>query len=433
MLAFSLICFSVTALLGLEILVRKSDFFSPGRLFVLAHSISLGVAFLAFHRAMTPFQPLTSIIYFGGNAAFLLGLLAVKLSVAQGAAAPRRAIEWKRYRWDIHLVVAFALLLFTVVGLGGALLEAGGFPLLAENKIKVLSRFMKAPGYFLFAFSYSGIVMALFFMYLVRPRTGPVWRNPVFWAVVLAFLVFSLALSRVALLFFVFFALVFYHQGVRRLSLPKLIGVFSLCFLLVLVTGYFKAKEIERETSIDIEKIAAVAFMTPYLYLANNFWNLDYALNPLMHGERHPTTYGFTSIEGFLDAPFVGFGGHLRRDTQIDNQFNERATKVRGLNTVTYHWTLYKDFGIAGVLFGSFLIGMFLGVLYHRVQQVPSLLNLAAYSYLAFFTANSVFGMFTESPTYAYGFFLVCATCYVCQVMAKGPATTPETGLADGL
>jgi oligosaccharide repeat unit polymerase len=154
--------------------------------------------------------------------------------------------------------------------------------------------------------------------------------------------------------------------------------------------------------------------------VANNFWNLDYALNRHLQKEAHPTTYGFSSVQGFLDmTPSLGgmLGGQIRSDTQMDSQFNKSSAKLRGWNTVMYQWTLYKDFGLAGVFVGPFLIGIALGFLYMAVRRRPSPLNLAAYSFLAFFIYNSIFGFFSESPTYASGFAYVCVCCFLSQTI----------------
>jgi len=123
---------------------------------------------------------------------------------------------------------------------------------------------------------------------------------------------------------------------------------------------------------------------------------------------------------------FPGSGGNLaesiEKNEHFDGQFNEQAIKIKGWNTVSYQWSFYKDFGVIGVFLGSFLIGMLLHMLYLKICRQPTMLTLSAYSYSAFFVADSCFGSFFESPIYVYGFLYVCACCYFSQIVLPGTA-----------
>src|SRR5690606_22367137 len=131
-----------------------------------------------------------------------------------------------------------------------------------------------------------------------------------------------------------------------------------------------------------------------YLYIANNFWNLDYALNPPETREIQPTTYGYAIGQGFLSAFYLPGGtlaAQMIHETKIDDQFNRRSSKLKGWNTIPYHWPLYKDFGMFGVFAGSFLIGFGMSTLYLEMRRRPTMLKLGMYCYLAYWIVNSYF------------------------------------------
>ena len=196
----------------------------------------------------------------------------------------------------------------------------------------------------------------------------------------------------------------------------------------VLVTGYLKTQEISRNYKVDRAEVAKVAFKIPYLYFANNFWNLDYALNTENYEERHPTTYGFVTVSGILDYIYLP-GGYVGREVRasggFDDQYNKTIVKSRGLNTVSYQWSVYRDFGVMGVFAVPFLIGMLLSFLYKRAERMPTMLNVAAYSHLVYFIALSMFGYFPESSLYVYALFYVCACCYLSSRLSPVPRWRP--------
>lgn len=422
MLTVSITAFGVAAALLLECILRQSDFFSPSRLYIFFQCIAIGVAFLALNAAMTPFQPFTTIVYLGSSACFLAGTLTARLlNGLSKKNLPLRALDLKRYNWKLHLLFSSALFAFFVSGMCIAYLGAGEFPLFAKDKINAIEKFFQVRWYSSVALSYGGVTMCLFFMAIFRPQERAKFFNFAFWMTAVSVLIFSLALSRSGLMFFAAFGVVFYNEAIRRISIAKIFLLFVLFSMVILVTGYLKINAFKEENKVKIKtsQIISTALGLPYLYLANNYWNLDYALNPENYQERHPTTYGYTILSGFLSFVIQPGGGtlgqQLEENGDFETVFHEKSIKIKGLNTIGYQWDLYKDFGVFGTFVVTFLIGLALGILYLKMRSSPTLLNTAVYSYLTFFIADSCFGLFFEAPVYVYGLFYVAICCYLCE------------------
>ena len=430
MIIVSIVAFALASLILLESFLRKSDFFSPIRTYFFFHSLSLGVAFLALDPRMTPFKPLTSLVYFGSAACFLMGAWSARLLAPKGDGIVRR-VDFSRYNWRMHLGWATFIFVVFVAGMTVAYLGTGQFPMLAEEKGRAIKAFFDYKFSASVALSFGGVAMTLFFIYAFRPRKGSRLWNPGILMAAATLAIFMLALSRSGIVVFGCFAVVFYHYAFRRLSIPKLGLLFAVFASFIIITGYMKTSDIRKTYQIEFSDVLALAMRIPYLYIANNYWNLDHALNPPAHMERHPTTYGFTTTSGLLglmSLPGGNLAAGIRENTQIDDQFHERSIKSRGWNTVGYQWDLYKDFGLPGTLLGPFLIGLFFGFLYLRVTRTPTVLNVATYSFLFFFLAGSVFGFLPENSIYVYGTIYVALCCYLAhRTYPAGPGITTST------
>lgn len=431
MILVSIYAFGLALAIYLECLLRKKDLFSPERLYLFFHAIAFGVAFLALDKAMTPFRTFTSLIYFGSAVSFVLGVWAAKL-LARGEVTSAKP-DFSGYNWTVHLVFTYVLFFIFVAGMLTARAGIGGFPVFMENQGRAIKLFF---GYFhpaSVALSYGGIVALMFFISIFRPRKGSILRVPEFWMTIGTTVFYFFALSRNGIVFFLFAGLFFFHYAIRKLSILKLSFFFSLFALLVIITGYQKAFSIQERYGLKREKVLEYAFMVPYLYFANNYWNLDYALNPDNHRPGHGHTYGFVAVSGILDFIYLpgGFlGWDIRESYGWDNQFNQTSSKVRGLNSVSYQWALYKDFGIPGALGGPFVLGGLLGWLYAMVRRRPTLTNIATYSFLGYFVALSMFSFYLESSIYVYGLFYLTGSLWLARRLAQKHPDDGEKALS---
>lgn len=406
-----------------ETLIRKTDFFSPVRLYLFFHSLTLGIAFLSLHKAMTPFHPFTWLVYLGSGfsyvcGAWIVGLIGSTYYSTQNNQVP--TIPISSYNWRFHFLFAFLLAAVFSLGMAVASFGIGSVPLFAKDKGVAIRDFFTVNWFASVALSYGGVVMALFFMAIFRSGARRKLGDLAFWMTSIVLIIYSLALSRSGLIFFAFFALIYFHQAVKRISILRLVLLFSIFLSLFAVSAYVKLSNYQKHSEFGSSgaKTLGLAMKFPYIYVANNFWNLDFALNPENFQERHPTTYGFSTISGVLDMmllPGGGIGPGIRQVGGYDDQFHSQSIKVKGLNTMGYQWGLYKDFGVLGAFAAPFVFGIFFGTLYFRMKKRKSILSFATYSYLSYFVGFSWFLAFWESMIYVYGFFYVVFCCWLAQ------------------
>jgi oligosaccharide repeat unit polymerase len=429
----SAVCFLVFFAVVADTVLRKRDMLSPFRIYLCFHSLTYGIACLGLHRAMTPFSGTTLVVYFGSGLAFLIG---TQLPAwADGATGPRirargRIEPGKRnagildadtYDWNLHFLFAAALTAIYFLGILIAAKGIGGMPVFMDNVHDAIYDFMTYNMISGLCISACGLAMGMLFMSAVSGRHRFLGLNVSWYLLAAVAGVHSLTLSRSSFIFFIFFALVYYNYAVRRLHFVKLSVFMLLAFGAFAGIAYVKTQDmIEKyrlkESGIKTDDLAKLALAMPYLYVANNFWNLDYGIKEENHQVRHGTTYGVTTASGFLDGIYLGgfLGGELRQSYGWEDIYHKQTQKVVGLNTVGYQWGLYKDFGVAGALILPFLAGIALGLLHYRMEQVPAIPIIAAYSYMAYVIGFSWFLAFWESPVYVYPFLYLVIACWWC-------------------
>jgi oligosaccharide repeat unit polymerase len=414
----------------LESMIRKADFFSPFRIYLFFHSFTFGIASLALAKAMTPFQPLTNWVYFGSGICYLAGTLCVSavtsaLHAEQGsvAAAPAPAIDKADYNWRWHFLFSLAIFVFFLSGMLIAFHAVGSFPLLAKNKLKVMQDFLGYHWTSSIPINFASLSMGMFFMGAVLK--AHIWKgwNLSKWMLFGTVGIFMLTMSRSSLIFFAFFAIVFYNAAVKRISILRLGGLFVILFSVFLIIAYFKLDDISKQNQMlkqTSDKAAKALLMIPYAYVANNFWNLDYGLNPGNFQDRHTDTRGFTTVSGFFDMIYTGsfWGQDFRKSTGYEDIFHQHTQKIKDLNTVTYQWGLYKDFGMIGVMILPFAFGILFSILYWKMRIAPNVLNTGLYAYLSYFVGFSWFLAFWESQIYFWGLVYFLSALVFCKFIS---------------
>ena len=184
---------------------------------------------------------------------------------------------------------------------------------------------------------------------------------------------------------------------------------------MVIFIGAFIAIALARDqyNSSSIQNLAIDKVIElPYIYVANNFWNLDYALNPQTSVAGHPPTYGLDHF--FAQVPFIS--GSLRKAFGWDDMLNNSITKLPGYNSVSYLWDIYKDFGGIGVAFVPFFWGILITWLYMRLRINLKMRYLLLYAF-AIVMVGSWWSNILYKISFIYGFLILAifAITELCQ------------------
>ena len=158
----------------------------------------------------------------------------------------------------------------------------------------------------------------------------------------------------------------------------------------------------------------------PYKYLANNYWNLDYAFNRLSDIPEHEWTYGIDAFYGVTHLMHIGDG--IQQSFGWDTPFNESVVKYTGLNTILYLWDAYKDFGLPGIFLLPFFFGVLFTYCYHKmaVAKNPFMLLLTATFMMWIILWNFTTG-YKQSMYWVWMFFFF----FVCTVSSGKRSILP--------
>ncbi len=141
-------------------------------------------------------------------------------------------------------------------------------------------------------------------------------------------------------------------------------------------------------------------FTGPYMYVVMNLENTAHGVEELKNHAYGANTFDFIYAILQVKRPIAEY---LNLD-----KYHYMATSL--FNTFTYHWYLYWDFGLAGVLFGSVVWGYITGGLYYRMRIKPTFVRINMFSLTLFTVFLSFFTFLPMMLTSVYHFILLYIT-----------------------
>jgi len=409
------IAFTIAFLCLFEASLFKKDFFSPVRVYVFTQTITLGVAYLKLYPLMTDLKILTWAVFLGGMLSFVLGCYAMKLVFSanvKSLTSNNKFAYFENYRWNWHIFFAFLLFLTTLLPVKRFMDFTGGFPLFSSKLALLASQKLDSiGGWLIYPMMYSFFVIALFGVASFS-SVNPHKRLRYFsrFMVIMQSLVLVLFFPSRGLIFMSIMFLVITWTHLKKTISSKIL-LFGIVFLLGIFVAIAYARDQYGSGSIQnftLDKVIKI----PYYYVANNYWNLDYALNPELPSVEHSTTYG---LDHFL-APMPFIGSSLRKSFGWDNAFNNSITKEHGYNSVNYLWEVYKDFGGVGVGFIPFIWGIITTWLYMRLKNNLQLRILLLYAFAMIMISLWSFNIvYKSNPVYGFCILVIFGITEFCQ------------------
>lgn len=373
-------------------ILRGRDLLSPVRIYVSIYSLLLALYSLELSRLQTPWSQTTSMLFWGANFLYLAGAFLVHMTarisfpdwrfdfgaIKAGLFADARTVDWEWF-YKVFKVCSWVF----VASFAGSAFITGVIPVLADHPDKARMVFFSASlltnyGIFFGPLALMLSVELLLFAGLRRER-----RIKVIAVAVVLFLLYMTIITRYDIFRFFLFAIVFYHYGKKNLGFGHLAlgflalaAIFMVGFLVRVNTDSIEA--FNEIIKIKLPKHLAWA-SNFYSYLANDFWNLDYAIRKFEDGnDYYPRQWGFGMFRGLLNT--LHLEGPLIQMFGFDSIMNESIEKVKGLNTIVYVWSFYKDFGIFGVYFLTLAGSLAFNLYYANTMLKPSLLRLALWA-----------------------------------------------------
>lgn len=375
--------------------LRGCDLLSPSRIYICVYSILLSVYHLHLSRLQTPWSPTSTLLFCGASGMFLVGGFWIwmtgkirfpswTLDFARVRAALSIDSAGMDWRWFYRVWVWSAGLYLVCYAISAYII--GGLPVFMHDPDVARLHFFGATtltnyGIFLGPTSMMLGVELIWFGNMPEKE-----RWLVRLVQLIVFLSYMAIVTRYDLFRFLIFSAILYHYGKRRLGVGLILGCVVLVMSLFLVGMLIRVNMDLVESFNEVIKVKMpkqLAWASNiYAYIANDFWNFDYAIKKYVDGDQHyGLQYGVSLFRALLFNLRLEYA--LVSSYGFDTLFNESATKVHGLNTVIYVWHFYKDFGYAGVFVLPFLAGLFLWKFYLNSMIAPTLFRLSMWGLLA--------------------------------------------------
>lgn len=409
-------CFGITALYLASVIIRKKDIFNPITLVISLNFFTLGIAHTAIDPHWNGLQPITWAVILISSLTLFVGGQLVEVYTQSGRHDTQMNLSHlsstlNNYSWTRHFRIGLALFFIMLLGFSYIYVKSGGIPIFHPEK-NLMTRSGSIDFGFFAPFVLRGPEVFLVFLLATYKKINPhlLMRR---WAIVMAIITLILSLcffqSRMNVLTCIVFITYLHHNFKRQLGLRHfviILAFFSSIFVFIAILRN------QMEMGEHLFKTTE-ALKLPYQYIANNWWNLDYGLNPEPGQTVAPFKYGWGFIEGisffFPDAIAMGVAFNW------DTIFNESVVKVTGLNTVTWHWSVYNEFGYFGIIVFPLFFGIFIQYFYQYLKQKPTLIKVGIYSYLSIFLMLSWFEEFYQNALYIYWVLTIVITIKLAQ------------------
>ena len=394
---------------------RKLDFFSPATIYIFFQCLTLAFAYLRLDHAMTPFHAKTWFVWLGALLSFSSACLLFEWGPPK-ANLCGTARETAVYNWKVHFVFSCLILFAYLVGIFGILKIVGNLILFSGNASYWASRKVDY-GLYAQLFSSAPLVILLFGVSMFRSINPVRWIRWISRIVVPAVCVLSVCAypSRTTFFMCIGFVVILFNFLCRRISV---ILIASLMVLGIVAFVFVASARSQYGGDSSIKSMTMDAAMTmPYRYVANNYWNLDYAVNPPPDREIHPFTYGIDFFSGMLD--YFRIAIPLKNSFGWDGIYNESVQKIPGYNTTGYLWEVYKDFGLPGCFVVPFLVGLGMSVLFASLKRRKDPQKVMFYVFFIYFVGFWFFiAGYKQGIFWAWG-IIVWVVSAICKLPAK--------------
>ena len=361
----------------------KKDFFSPLNVYCFTQCITLAISYFQLDRAMSDFHLYTWGVWLLGMLSFAGGCIVARLCAKSKSLSVQvhPAVCPRQYNWVYHLLLSFVVFLVFLVGVYGILHKVGTLIIFTPNPAKWMTKYIDY-GYFSLLFNSGPLCVLLFGVASFKKFNNVAWVRHVAFVMVFVTIIINLMAypNRTSLFFNVGFFLIFVNYLYKRISPIVIASLLVLAIVAFISIGSLR----DQYGGGSVEgKALDVVIELPYKYLANNYWNLDYVLNPPNDRVIHPHTYGIDFFSGIFE--YARLSRSFKTSFRWDDAFNDRIQKVTGFNTVNYLWEVYKDFHLLGVVLLPFLCGLGLTVLHLRLCRPFTPRQILMYTYFIYF------------------------------------------------
>lgn len=379
----------------LAALAFRQDIFAPARIYLIIYSLLLAINSLNLSTIQVPWCAATHIFFWGASVMFLAG--ASLIGLAGKSKFPTWKLDFPKVRsalkadagsldWNWFSKVLIASTAIFVVSYIVSFIKTGEIPAFSSTPDDARLAFSSAT-FLTYYGLYFGPISLMLSAELIMFGSHKGWRlKGHYLAFGIVLLLYLTIITRFDIFRFLIFLVILYHYGRNNLKLWHLVTV-----LLAILIVFFSASLIRLNgdaigalnESIKVKLPRNIAWASGfYAYLANDFWNMNYAFERFTDGNHiYPHSLGLGMMRA-LTFFTLRIEPGLIETFGYDTVMNTMAERVQGLNTVVYVWHIWKDFGPVGVFIVPLVGGILLGKFYLNSLLKPTLFRISMWGCL---------------------------------------------------
>jgi oligosaccharide repeat unit polymerase len=403
----SITFFSIAFIIFLSCMNRKSDKFSPIRVFTLIWSIAIGMTDLKFSSFQHEWSLYSWLMLLLGPLSFLLGVFAIDVIRIKSSALAISLIRVKfkmMYINDKPLIIAttFLFIIYSLSFILNSILS--GYIPMFEYAPGVTRTQWGVFGIGLFIHT-APVILYLAMQYFLLAKKNSKKNIYFGFIFLITFGSYILLLQRYNLALWLIMSLVLMYYSSEKIKLRNVVltGGIMVAAINIIQTARF-ARHIENFlylTSRMKFPIRYAIFTEPYMYLTMGLENFCRAVDNLTYH-----SFGFFSLN-----PILAFSG-LKHSLITYFGIEEMPYLISGYNTYPFHWYYYYDFGVVGVFLAPLLLGMIISSIYWNMRTNPTYLSISTYAICVFFMIMS----FYLNPLTMLNFVYVIILVFITQL-----------------
>ncbi len=388
----SILFFLISFLVLFLSLRPNSDFFSPGRIFLLVWSIILGVTNLklSMHQSEWSIEIWLQILI--GPISFLVGVFisymlhfnksVLKLNSIRENSENLIVLKKRLFK---AIIVLFGLFLISFIII---YLKVGDVAILSQKPWLVRKEFtMFGVGLFLHNVFLMILLTGIYFIFVKGEKLK---KFSLLLFSIIAIILYAATLQRYQIMLSIFVLMILLYYTTKRINLKSVFISGTIIIAFFYFVSSFRLGELVLMIMYQIAEMkfspAYAIFTEPYMYIAMNLENYAHAIERVQD-----FTYGYYTFD-FVTA-ITGIKHWINDYYSL--QENPFLITIH-FNTYSAFWTYYRDFGILGIFAIPLAGGFFISNLYYSLISSPTIKKISLYGmflYVIIFSFfNSAFG-----------------------------------------
>ncbi|RCK72889.1 MAG: putative TRANSMEMBRANE PROTEIN [Ignavibacteriae bacterium] len=388
------------------ILFKRTDIFSPARLFSLVWVFVLGLCSLKLSRFQYDWSIYSWYVLLITLTSFLLGTFVVYV-LNFGKNIPTipiiREIQSQKIKVNTYTIFKTIVFLFFIYIISYIIIYSIVDFLPAFSKKPHLNRATWGVFGFGLFIHLTPIIIFLSIAYFIHHKnlTRKFIITNIF---LITFISFILLEQRFGLVFAIILAFVYLYYSSTKISIKNFL--LSVIPIIAIIYGLTTLRESKYfiyylyYLSNMKYSINYALFTEPYMYIVMNVENFAYAIEKTIHH-----TYGFYSFDFILALSGLK---HFLKEYFGFNDFPALRTAL--YNTYSMFFIYYRDFGLIGSFIFPFLLGILISHAYYKMRYNPNFHTISLYAILVI---GIIFSYFIPLFSWLYFIFDVLVIYFI--------------------